>query len=313
MKNLKFFVWLVICLPFNLFSIYLSFEKIGEYEENAVYTDIKVLGRYAFLVAGNKGVHIFDISNPYHINKVAEIESVDYSYAIDLKGFDLYIADGIGGVRIFDVRNKRDPKQITFIPTSHKSVDLKVSADYCFVADDEGGFRIINISRPVFPEEISIWDESEKVRLIEVVDDYVYLTDEKGILALRFASPDSLENYRRLVEAESIKDIFSDDRLLFISSDSRGLLIVDISNISNPLIRELPNKYSGIGDFYLSGFYLYTVQDNIIWALNILTPFNPSPEGKMALSVDVSAVCVSGNLLYAACGFNGFQIFKITE
>ena len=108
MKRLLFFVLQIFFLPFVLFSLSLSFEQIGEYEGNAVYTDVEVSGRYAFLLAGNKGVHIFDVSNTYFPKKISVIESMDRSYAIDVEGFNLYVADGMAGVRIFDIRDSPD-------------------------------------------------------------------------------------------------------------------------------------------------------------------------------------------------------------
>ncbi len=314
MKRLIFFVLPMIFLPFALFSFNLYFEQVGEYEENAFYTDVEVLGRYAFLVAGNKGVHIFDVSNLNLPRKISVIESMDCSYAIDIKGFNLYVADGMAGVRIFDIRNKSKPEQISFIPTSQKSLDLKVSGDYCFVADGKGGFRLIDISKPYFPYEISSWDESDYVNSIAVAHDYAFFSDEKGILLLLISDdPDSLDEYKRISEFKPINKIISNGRFLFAASSERGLLVAEVSDASHPLLQELPDKYGSIEDMFLSGFYLYVVQNGRIGVLNMLVPFNPYFSGNIYTNAVVSAVFVRDNLVYAACGADGFKIFKISE
>jgi len=312
MKKISFFLLFVILLPFNLFSLYLSFEKIGEYRENAVYTDIRVIGKYAFLIAGKDGVHIFDVSRPSSPSKISVIESMDYSYSIDIKGFNLYIADGTGGVKIFDIRDKGNPEQISFIPTRHKSIDLKVSGDYCFVAEGEGGLKIIDISKPIFPDEVSVWDKSDYVNSVEVVHDYVYLSDEKGVLGFSISNPDSLDNYKRIGAIESINQVISDGHFLFASSFENGLLVAEIMDVSHPLVQVLP-KYSCIENICLSGFYLYFVQGSIIGALSMLVPFNPYLSGNVGFAGSVSAVYVTGNLLYVTCGFDGFKILKISD
>jgi hypothetical protein len=312
MESLKFLVYLAVFLPFNLFSLYLSFEEIGEYRENAVYIDIIVIGKYAFVVAGNDGVHILDVSRPNSPRKISVIESMDYSYAIDIKGFNLYVADGAGGVRIFDVKDKSNPKQISFIPTRYESVDLEVSGDYCFIADEKGGFKIIDISKPVFPDEVSVWDESDYVNSVEVVHDYAYLSDGKGVLGFPIANPDTLGVYKRIGEIESADQIISDGRFLFASSLGNGLLIAEIMDVNHPLVQVLP-RYSGIENIYLSGFYLYFTQGSMIGVLNMLIPFNPYPSGNIGLSGNVSAVYVTGNLLYAVCGFDGLKILEISD
>ncbi len=314
MKKSAFFIWMMILLPLSLFSFSLSFKQLGEYEENVIYTDVEVFGRYAFLVAGNKGVHIFDVSNPYFPKKVSVIESMDCSYAIDVEGFNLYVADGMGGVRVFNIRNKSEPEQLSFVSTSEKSLDLAVFGDYCFVADGEGGLRIIDISKPFFPREISVWDESNYVNSIEVIHGYAFFSDEKGVLALLTSGdPDSLDECKRISEAGPVNKIVSDGRFLFAASSERGLLVADISDISHPLLQELPGKYSRIDDMFISGFYLYVVQNARLRVLNMLVPFNPYFSGELSMNAEVSAVYVVGNLVYAACGFDGFRIFKISD
>lgn len=312
MKNLKFLVCLAFFLPFNLFSLYLSFEEIGEYRENAVYIDIRVIGKYAFVVAGNDGVHILDVSRPNSPRKISVIESMDYSYAIDINGLNLYVADGAGGVRIFDIKDKGNPKQISFIPTRYESVDLEVSGDYCFIADEEGGFKIIDISEPVFPDEVSVWDKSDYVNSVEVVHDYAYLSDGKGVLGFSIANPDTLGIFKRIGEIESVDQIISDGRFLFASSLGNGLLVAEIMDINHPLVQVLP-RYSGIQNISLSGFYLYFTQGSMIGVLNMLIPFNPYSSGSIGLSGSVSAVYVTGNLLYAVCGFDGLKILEISD
>jgi hypothetical protein len=314
MKSPAFFLLTIFFLPFSLFPLDLSFEQIGEYEENAVYTDVVIVGRYAFLLAGNKGVHIFDVSNTYFPKKISVIESMDRSYAIDVEGFNLYVADGMAGVRIFDIRNKSKVKQVSFIPTSQKSLDLMVSGDYCFVADGKGGFRVIDISKPYFPYEISSWKESDYVNSIALTHDYAFFSDEKGILSLLISDgPDSLNKYKRISEFKPISKIVSNGQFLFAASTERSLLVADITNISRPLLQELPGEYSRIDDMFLSGFYLYVVQNGRAGVLNMLVPFNPYFSGNIYTNAEVSAVFVRGNLVFAACGADGFKIFKISE
>lgn len=314
MKKLPFLILIIIVLPFELFSFPFSFEQVGEYEENAIYTDISILGTYAFLVAGNRGVHIFDVSDLTFSRKIAVVESMDEVYAMDIDGFNLYVADGMAGVRIFDIRNRKKPELISFIPTTQKALDVMVRGDYCFVAEGKGGFRLIDVSKPAFPYEIIRWNKSENVNTVEVVDEYAYLGDERGILSLLISdNPDSLNEYKRIAGLGSVNEIISDGRFLFASSNERGLFVADVSNISRASVQELSGKYAGIEDMFLSGFYLYVVQKGRIGVVNMLFPFNPYFSGTLYTNDDVAGVFVSGNLLYAACGIDGFKIYKISE
>jgi hypothetical protein len=100
---------------------------------------------------------------------------------------------------------------------------------------------------------------------------------------------------------------------MFASSDRKGLLVTDVADIEHPLTQQMPGIYMGIEDIFVSGFYLYIVQKNLIRVFNILVPFNPKLEGSVFFPGEVSGIYVGGNLLYAACGFDGFKIIKIEE
>jgi hypothetical protein len=312
MKRFFAFILSIFFIPFDLFSVYLSLETIGEYEEDAVYTKVKVIGRYGFLVAGKKGIHIFDISRPHSPVKISEIESMGCSYSLDVKDFKLFLADGTGGVRIFDIRDKKNPRQISFIPTNRYSIDLKISGDYCYVAEGEGGLRIVDISKPFFPQEISNW-KSDYVKSVEIVDDYAYLATQNGVLILQISNPDSLVEPLRINAIDSVNKVISDGRLIFASSEKKGLLISDIADIEYPLVQKMPGIYADTEDIFISGFYLYIVQKNLIRVFNILSPFNPKLEGTAIFPGEVSGIYVGANLLYAACGFDGFKIIEIGE
>jgi hypothetical protein len=312
MKRFIFSILSLFFITFSLFSDILSFETIGEYEGDAVYTKVKVVGRYGFLVAGEKGIQIFDLSRPHMPKKISEIGSMGYSYSLDVKGFRLFLADGAGGVRIFDIRDKENPQQISFIPTNNSSLDLKISGDYCYVAEGKGGLRIIDISKPIFPQEISNW-KSDYVKSVEVVDDFAYLAAQKGILILQISKPDFLGDSLWINVIDSVDKVVSDGRFIFAYSNKQGLIVSDVSDVEHPLVHKMSDIYIGIEDIFVSGFYLYAVKGNLVWVFNILNPFDPKFEGKAVFPGEVSGIFVNGNLLYAACGFDGFKIIKIEE
>lgn len=303
----------MIFYPFTLFTMNLSFEKIGGYEENAVYSEVKVIGGFGFLVAKKNGVHIFDLSNPHMPRKISEIESTGRAYSIDIQGLRLFLADGSGGLRIFDIRDKKNPRQISFVPTNYSSLDLQVSGDYCYVAEGKGGLRIIDISKPLFPREISNWNQSGNVIEVKIIGDFAYLATEKGVSILKVTTPDSIENITSISGFGAINKVVSDGRLLFACNVENDLLVSDISDVKSPLTQKVSRGYSEVKALFLSGFHLYVVRTGAVDVYSILIPFNPQVVGRAIFTGGVVSVYVSGNLLYAASGFDGLEIIKILE
>ncbi|MFM6008306.1 MAG: LVIVD repeat-containing protein, partial [Sphaerospermopsis kisseleviana] len=87
--------------------------KSGEYSFTleGFVSNIQVLGNYAYVSAGNRGLKIIDISNPaspilkgeYYYNSSAE------AYDVQVVGKYAYVAFGLYGLEIIDISNPSSP------------------------------------------------------------------------------------------------------------------------------------------------------------------------------------------------------------
>ncbi len=283
-------------------------------EGSGDYHDIKVVGKYGYIVAGKGGVVIVDLSNPASPKKLGEIESMDYTYSLDVQGFKLYIADGKAGIRIFDVRDTENFDQISFIPTNYSCLDVKISGQYGYVAEGEGGFRIINFSQPEFPTEIARYNDSNYIKALDIVNGHAYLTDRKGVIILDVSNPDSLINPIRIETIDSVSKVISDGRWLFANGGKEDFIVSNVALPQYPITQKMPRGYKEAKDLFLSGFYLYIAQGDFgISILNMLIPFSPELVNHILLTEEVCGIDVSGNLLFIASGLDGLNVYQIVE
>ncbi|MEA1912254.1 MAG: hypothetical protein U9N06_00245 [candidate division WOR-3 bacterium] len=309
----KFYLFLLL-ISVTLIPERLSLVEIGHFWNNVNYQKVKVVGKYGYLTAGKRGVIIVDLTEPSSPKELSKIETMDYTYSIDIQGLKLYVADGKGGVRIFDIRDKKNPKPIGFIGTNYSSLDIEVSGNYGYVAEGKGGLRILNLSESSFPEEIANWNDSNYIKSLKIVNGYAYLAARKGILVLDITNPDSLPEPKWIKTIDSVNNIWSDGRWLFASGGEKDFIVADIADCRYPIIQRKPGGYREVNDIHLSGYHLYLAQGNFgLRILNILVPFNPITVSRTILPYNISGICVRGNLLYVTSRYDGLKIYRIRE
>lgn len=128
--------------------------------------DIFVLGNYAYVAAGEMGLQIFDISNPYKPKLLGGFDSAGSAQGVFVRGNYAYLADGKEGLRVVDITDPKSPKETGGLaprnpqgvkkPQGDEGVqpgatDVYVVGNYAFVACGIGGLQIVDVTDPTKP------------------------------------------------------------------------------------------------------------------------------------------------------------------
>lgn len=128
--------------------------------------DVFVVGKYAYVAAGEMGLQIFDISNPYKPILVGGYDSSGSAQGVFVRGNYAYLADGVEGLRIVDITDPKSPKETGGLaPRNPQGVkkpqkddgvqpgamDVYVVGNYAFVACGIGGMQVVDITDPTKP------------------------------------------------------------------------------------------------------------------------------------------------------------------
>lgn len=126
--------------------------------------DVFVVGKYAYVAAGELGLQIFDISNPSKPMLVGGFDSSGSAQGVFVRGNYAYLADGKEGLRIVDITDPKSPKETGGLaprnPQGAKksadsiqpgAMDVFVVGNYAFVACGIGGLQIVDVTDPTKP------------------------------------------------------------------------------------------------------------------------------------------------------------------
>ncbi|WP_235284320.1 PKD domain-containing protein [Methanosarcina sp. 1.H.A.2.2] len=229
---------------------------------------VAVSGDYAYVPDHYNGLMIVDISNPSSPALKGSYDTPGNAQGVAISGNYAYIADG-NDLVIVDISNPSSPIPIRNYNTGGWAQDIAVSGNYAYVIDYANGIFIVDISNPSSPLLKGIHATSP----IIWNGDYGY--------------------------GGCIKSVAVSGNYAYVADEGNGLLIVDVSNASSPVLKGSYPAAEYAFDVAVSGNYAYVVNSNNGLAIiDISDPSSPVLNGSYNPERHVEEVAVSGNYAY---------------
>ncbi len=225
------------------------------------YTDgarsATISGDYLFITnfwAGLQIVDISDIKNPRQIvyfstNDEAFNTTVDESYA--------YLANHASGVQVYDVRDKNNIRQVAQIKLPGNAFGVAADASGLFVAMGDSGFAIVDIADLENPRIKRIPTPGVWVQQIAKRGNLLFLAAKaNGVLIydISGAAPKQISQYRSGFNTMMVQ---VEGNIAYVADGPGGLLALNISNPSFPVMSDRFNPGGFVGEVYKSGSYAY--------------------------------------------------------
>ena len=286
---------------------------------------VVVNGNYAYVSNWNgTRVDIIDISDPSIPTVVGGYDTGSYPFDLEVSDQYLYIADRDNGLIIVDVSDPGQVVEVGSQNTPGEAYDVEISSTHAYIADRTFGVRIIDISNPAVPQETGAYAATVKdVQSVAYIENNILLADVQQGLKIIDASNPSAPSLKSSYDLLGYaKDVSIKDNVAFIAGSARGIVSVDISDISN--LSEI-GFYSSAEGVYeaieVKGNYAYAVDNHCcpsqenLEVINITNPANLTRLGD-AISVGGSGatqeIVALEERLYLAKAQGGLLIYNTT-
>ncbi len=189
--------------------------------------------------------------------KISEIQTGGVAIDIQIINDTLYVADHLG-LLIYNVSNPNHPQKIGEKLDTGTSHGIHVKGNFAFVADLDDGLEVYDISDPRNPQKIATYFNGRDVTDLFVQDSFCYASvDESEFAVLYVSDPTNITKVGHYDIVSGI-NICCINNTAFVADYTAGLLILDISNASNPQLIGMYND----GDIVRG----IDVEDNIVYA-----------------------------------------------
>jgi hypothetical protein len=215
---------------------------------------IALMGDFAYLVGLNQGLLAVDVSDPSHPQQKGVVSASDIPGAVPGPYFESVRACGTHlcltvmnkGLVVLDVSNPAQPVVVGSYDAPSAS-GLASQGDWVYLVDDLNGVRVLDLTNPGQPSQVGLMPTS-----VGGFEFSVQETTERGVLAA--------------------------GDLLFVTDQTRGLVIVDVSQGGEPALvghyqTPVPNV---LFEIKVAGSYAYLAgRDSGFRVVDVSNPAQP--------------------------------------
>ncbi|HUU78721.1 MAG TPA: hypothetical protein VMX55_10270, partial [candidate division Zixibacteria bacterium] len=193
--------------------------------------------------------------------------------------------------------------------------DVFVLDDLAFIACEQGGLHILNITDITNPFFIGSYEEESFVLGIFVVDSHAYLACGSKLVILDCSDPSNIIKLGSLQTEGLPYDLVVSGSYAYIADNVKGLLIVDVSIPSNPiLIKTYHVTEKEVQNIFVNGNYAFICYENAgLDIVDISSPSSPSFVTSFSPSNNFYDVIVKDSIGYIAAYDTGVYIVNFTD
>lgn len=273
MKRRTILIISILLLGFSWLRHYLTFVYKNDYDIGGSVEDMLLMEDYAYVATEQKGLQVYDLSNPLNFQLITEVQGVENPNALTFFHPYVYVISQDGSLRILDVSKPSEPSTV-------------------------GEFRLLH--RVFAP---SSWD-------ITLISDYVVLVNHwHGLFIIDVSNPGQPIEVAHLITGVS-RSVSNVGGYIYLGGDS--LKVIDISSVESPHIiwESEPDFY--IQDMVVEGNYLYMASGNNLHILNVVNPKSPIFVNKVSARDIALGVDILDNIAFVS-ELNSLRILDVSN
>lgn len=264
-----------------------------------------------------------------YMELISSINTVGIAQDVFVRGDTAYVADGQADLTLVNVIDKHNPfivRNIDTIADDFAKGIYVAPADtfpFVFVADMDAHVQVINVADTIFPEYASFAQQNiEDIHGAYISDTlYIFAARSKGVSPANFSYyriiydpfPTNISQIYSMDLPADANGVFADSRYSYIACGVAGLIIIDQSNILNPVqISSLDLTGSALS-VWVEGDYAYIAADRAgIFVADVTDRLNPAMVAQVNTSGRTKDVYVVGDYAFIADGSGGLKVIDVS-
>ena len=285
--------------------------------------NVDVLGDYAYVATGN-GMRVMDISDRQNPIEIANLLIGTLINDIKVRGNYAYLAADAAGLLIVDVTYPDTPSLVGRLAYGGDAKDLQLYRDYALIAANDKGLVVVDISNPELPlfvNEVPTQNPANGVSWSPDGQVAVVAMGGYGIEVFEFPLTSTPVSKGTLNVSGNVQDVALKGDYAYLADYNRGLVVIDISDLSNPSEIGATNTTNVrnnrdiaiVGDFAILADS-FTARANGAAIVDISDPAAPSARRILGLSAGGYSygISIDSEYIYVA-STSGFAIGQYVE
>jgi hypothetical protein len=211
-----------------------------------------------------------------HLHWIASVPDPGGIMGVVVKGDLAFAAASDSGLYVVDISDSMHPRRVARADTPGSASDIAIQGEYAFIADLFGGLQVISIANPLHPVRVG------------------------GVAT-------SLPAVSVAVRGNAV--LVGEARVPYFASSK--LEVYDVSIPSAPELATVMTTPSWVWDIALAGNSAYlALEERGLMRVDITDPFDPGPDGLLALPGYAEGIAVDGENIFVGDGPGGVQVVR---
>ena len=277
-------------------------------------SDIKVIGGYAYIAAGNASLVIVDIDPPESAF-IAKLMNIDNSYVIDVSGDYAYITDSGGEFRIIDINPPESAYIVKSVFLNRYGSDIAVANGYAYIANSYNGLSIMDVDPPesayIVKSVKSAFGEGERVYFS---NGYAFVSiGNYGVMVVDVDPPESAFKTAEIgMSCGNSPRINGANGYAYSGDYECGIQILDIEPPESTSVISSIGMPGYSSSLCIKGDYAYVTDDNSgLSVIDVEIPESSKLVANLATLDNAINIYIMDNYAIVAAYGAGVQIFYI--
>ncbi len=277
---------------------------------------ISLAKNYAYVAAGESGLQVVAISDPFSPQIVGSLAASSDARDVAISDNLACVADGNLGLQVIDIYDPANPaaKGSVGIPGGASSV--VIGDGFAYVGDDERALHVVDFSDVEHPHIVESIDIGDYIERITISGNLAFLGCWGGIKVVDILDPGNCEIIGSLEVLDSdgwpasMVGVAVVGDLAYVAAGSHGLLVVDISDPTNPVIVASVSTPDFARNVAVSGYWAYVNTSNIgVSVFDISDPSFPRLAGIISTPTSCQDVKIMDGYVYILDNLPGLMVF----
>lgn len=275
--------------------------------------DLEVSGNFVYISSANSGLEVFDISDPTQPVFDGHLSVAGQMRGLTVFGNRIFIANDAAGLCLIDISDPTDPVLEGIIDTPGHAYDVIVDGNYAFVADYSGLLSIrISQNVPIIVRGDMVVGPIRGKPAIS--GNYVFLPE--GDSGLRIIDVENIDSPVEVTLFDPgpyvLSEVWVGGDLAVLAINSGGLLLLDISDIGNPVVLGGVDTPYFATDVVVRDHLAYVADVNSLQIVDISDPGQGVIVGSVATGSN-KHIAIDGNLVFLYGNSHDLKIVDITN
>lgn len=181
-----------------------------------------------------RGLEIFNVSDPANPVLVGDRDVDADAWSVAVVNDTAFLGTD-AGLFVIDITVPIIPLVIGHVDPGAAIRGIAIDGDRAYLASGDDGMFIVDISDPTAPTMSMQWDIPNNLKLVRTKNDVAFVVGD-GLFGVDTSDPASTEVLSKVSPPGVVRDIVFTETLAVLAADHAGIVIYDITDVTNPVL-----------------------------------------------------------------------------